>query len=261
MWRGVDMEGSNRAADRSTVALIALALSRQATVLILVIAAAFWGIAFFLWGQVGLDKWLLLSQEGLRSNDVVVALAQLASKYGMSMIVLVYLLYFLAAFKYEELRDAYPVYLLVLLMFGIAGIGGDVLKEILNRPRPFVEYAGQITAFSTAATPAFPSGHATKSTALALPFLLLMPGKDGWHKWAKILIAIIVFGVCYSRVLLAAHYVSDVLAGVGMALTCFRLAAMLSNIALRRMTRERLNTAAKLWAVVLVGLMVYLVVL
>ena len=255
------MERSDRAADRPTVALIALALSRQASVLILVIAAAFWGIAFFLWGQVGLDKWLLVSQEGLRGNDLVVAVAQLASKYGMSMIVMAYLLYFLAAFKYEELRAAYPVYLLVLLMFGIAGIGGDVLKEILDRPRPFVEYAGQITAFSTAATPAFPSGHATKSTALALPFLFLMPGKDRWHRWAKIVIVIIVIGVCYSRVLLGAHYVSDVLAGVGMALTCLPLAAMLSNMALRRMTRERLNTATKLWAAALVGLVVYLVFL
>ncbi len=255
------MEGSNRAADPSTVAPIALALSRRATVLILMIAAAFWGIAFFLWGQVGLDKWLLLSQEGLRGNDIVVAFAQLTSKYGMSMIVLVYLLYFLAAFKYKELRDAYPVYLLVLLMFGIAGIGGDVLKEILNRPRPFVEYAGQITAFSTASTPAFPSGHATKSMALALPFLLLIVARDNWHKWAKVLIAIIVLGVCYSRVLLGAHYVSDVLAGVGMALTCFPLATVLSNLALRRMTGERLNTATRVWAVVLVALMVYLVLL
>lgn len=255
------MQGSSRTVDRSKTALIGLSLGRQATVLILVIAAVFWGIAFFLWGQAGLDKWLLLSQEGLRHNEVVVSLAQLASKYGMSMIVLVYLLYFLAAFKCEGLRDAYPVYLLLLLVFGIAGLGGDVLKEILNRPRPFVEYAGQITAFSTASTPAFPSGHATKSMALALPFLISIGAKDNWHKWAKVLIAIMVLGVCYSRVLLGAHYVSDVLAGVGMALTCYPLATALSNVALRRMPRERLNLAIRVWAIALLGLMVYLVFL
>jgi undecaprenyl-diphosphatase len=255
------MEESKRAADQSRVAVMPLALSRQATVLILVTAAMFWGLAFLLWGQVGLDRWLLVSQEGLRAIDLVVALAQLTSKYGMSMIVLVYLLYLLVAFKYEELRDAYPVYLLVLLMFGIAGIGGDVLKEILNRPRPFVEYAGQITAFSDASTPAFPSGHATKSMALALPFLLSIAPKEKWHKWAKVLIAVIVMGVCYSRVLLGAHYVSDVLAGVGMALTCFPLATVLSSMVLRRMPRQRLNTAIRVWAVVLVGLMVYLLFL
>jgi undecaprenyl-diphosphatase len=255
------MEGSKRHADESTAAVIPLALSRHGAVLVLVIAAMFWGVAFLLWAQVGLDKWLLLSQEGLRANDLVVALAQLTSKYGMSVVVLVYLLYLLVASKYEELRDAYPVYLLVLRMFGVAGIGGDVLKEIFNRPRPFVEFAGQITTFSDASTPAFPSGHATKSMALALPFFLSIASKDKWQKWAKVFTGIIVIGVCCSRVLLGAHYMSDVLAGVGMALTCFPLATVLSNMALRRMSRERLKTAIKVWAVVLVGLMVYLLFL
>jgi membrane-associated phospholipid phosphatase len=255
------MEGSKRVAERSTVGVAPLVLTRHTMVLILVTAAVLWGIAFFLWGQVGLDKWLLMSHEELRSNEPVVALAQLATEYGMSMIVLVYLLYLLLALRYDNLRDAYPVYPLVLLLFGIAAIGGDLLKEILNRPRPFVQYAGQIHAFSSAATPAFPSGHATKSMALALPFLLLIPAKDKWHKGAKALLAIIVFGVCYSRVLLGAHYVSDVLAGVGMALTCLPLAMLLSNTVLRRMTRERLNSAIRVWAAVLAGLMVYLALL
>jgi len=87
----------------------------------------------------------------------------------MSVIVLVYLLYFLVAFRHESLRDACGIYLLVLLMFGIAGMGGDLLKEVFNRPRPFVEYAGEINALSTAGMASFPSGHATKSVALACP--------------------------------------------------------------------------------------------
>lgn len=238
-----------------------LALSRQITVIIVVIAIVLWSIAFFLWRQAELDKWLLISQNGLRTNELVVCVAQVATKYGMSLIVLVYLLYLLLAFRCEELRDAYPIYLLVFLMFGFAGIGGDVLKEILNRPRPFVEYAGEINALSNAPTPAFPSGHATKSTALALPFLLLIVAKDKWHKGVKILLSIVVFGVCCSRVLLGAHYVSDVLAGVGMALICFPLVTLLSNKILRKMTEERLNFAIKVWAVILLGLMICLVVL
>jgi membrane-associated phospholipid phosphatase len=97
--------------------------------------------------------------------------------------------------------------------------------------------------------------------ALALPFLLLITAKDNWHKGVKILLAIIVFGVCYSRVLLGAHYVSDVLAGVGMALICFPLVTLLNNRILSNMTKERLNFAIKVWAVILLGLMIYLVVL
>ena len=74
-------------------------------------------------------------------------------------------------------------------MFGLAGVGGDILKVVFDRPRPFVEYAGEITTFSKAKTPAFPSGHATKSMALAMPFMLLIVAKDTWHQGVKILLA------------------------------------------------------------------------
>jgi membrane-associated phospholipid phosphatase len=255
------MEGSKSIAERDIPGVKPLALSRLAIAIIIVIAMGLWSSAFFLWGQAELDKWLLISHNGLRTNELVVRVAQAATMYGMSIIVLVYLLYLLFAFKYEKLRDAYRIYLLVCFMFGFAGIGGDILKEILNRPRPFVEYAGEIDALSNAATPAFPSGHATKSMALALPFLLLIPAKDTWHKGVKILLAIIVFGVCYSRVLLGAHYVSDVLAGAGMALVCFPWVTLLNNRILSHMTKERLDFAIKVWALILLGLMIYLAVL
>jgi undecaprenyl-diphosphatase len=247
--------------EREIAGVKLLALSRQTIVITVLIAIVLWSIAFFLWGQVELDKRLLISHNGLRTNELVVSAAQVATKYGMSIIVLVYLLYLLLAFKYEKLRDVYRIYPLVFLMLGFAGISGDILKEILNRPRPFVEYAGEINALSNAATPAFPSGHATKSMALALPFLLLITAKDNWHKGLKILLALIVFGVCYSRVLLGAHYVSDVLAGVGMALTWLPLVALLTNRILSNMAKERLNFAVRVWAVILLGLMIVLVVL
>ena len=44
----------------------------------------------------------------------------------------------------------------VSISFGIGGIAGDLLKEVLDRPRPFIEYAGQITAITHPKTPAFP---------------------------------------------------------------------------------------------------------
>lgn len=257
----VDVEESKHVTERDIPGVKPLALSIQTIAIIVAIAMVLWSIAFFLWRQVEIDKWLLFSHNGLRTNELVVRVAQVATKYGMSIIVLVYLLYLLFAFRYEKLRDAYRIYLLVFLMFGFAGIGGDILKEVFNRPRPFVEYAGEINALSNAETPAFPSGHATKSAALALPFLLLVAPKDNWHKGVKILLAIIVFGVCYSRVLLGAHYVSDVLAGVGMALICFPLVIRLNNRILRKMTKERLNFATKVWAVILLGLMIFLVMI
>ena len=256
-----NMEGSKHVTEKDRPCVKPLALKRQTNVIIVVIAIVLWSIAFFLWRQAELDKWLLISQNGLRTNERVVSAAQIATQYGMSIITLIYLIYLLLAFKNEKLRDAYPVYLLVFLMFGIAGISGDILKEVFNRPRPFVEYAGEINAFSKAATSAFPSGHATKSMALALPFLIFITAKDNWHKGLKILLATIAIGVCYSRVLLGAHYVSDVLAGAGMALICIPLVIPLNNKILRQMTRKRLNIAIKVWALILFVLMFVLIAL
>jgi undecaprenyl-diphosphatase len=254
------METSKRVPKGEIQRIKPLVLNKRAFVFIVIAAIVLWGIAVFLWGQVELDKWLLISLNGLRTNELVVGVAQAASQYGMAMIVLVYLLYLLFAIKNEKLRDAYRVYLLVILMFGIAGIGGDLLKEILNRPRPFIEYAGEINALSTAASPSIPSGHATKSMALALPFLILVAARDNWHKAVKILLATIVLCVCASRVLLGAHYVSDVLAGVGMALICFPLATFITTKILGKLTNERLNFIVIIWAAILLGLMIYLMV-
>lgn len=252
------MEGIESISERDTSGIKPLALSAPVILTIVASAILLWSSAFILWWQADLDKWLVLSHNGLRTNDLVVGIAQIVSRYGMSFIVLVYLIYLLFAFKHEKLRDAYRIYLVVFLMFGLAGIGGDILKEVLDRPRPFVEYAGEISAFSNAQTPAFPSGHATKSVALALPFLLLIAVKDNWHKAVKILLAGMAVAVCYSRVLLGAHYVSDVLAGVAMALISFPLVILLNGKILSQMTNERLNTAIKVWAVVLLGFMIYL---
>lgn len=254
------MEAIKRVGERALPGMKPLELSRRNMVIITVIAIALWSVSIFLWKQVELDKWMLISLNELRTNQFAMSVAQVASKYGMPMIVLVYLLYLLFTFRNEALRDTYRIYLLVFLMFGLAGIGGDILKEILNRPRPFVEYAGEINALSDAVTPALPSGHATKSMALALPFLLMISAKDTWHKGVKILLATLAIAVCCSRVLLGAHYVSDVVAGVGTALICLPLVTVVNNRILSSMTVERYNFAIKVWAVILFGLMIYLIV-
>jgi undecaprenyl-diphosphatase len=238
-----------------------LVLSRRTIAIIVVTALVLWVSAALLWWQVEMDRWLLISHNDLRTNGIVVGAAQLASKYGMAIIVLIYLLYLLFAIPHENHRDAYKACLLVLLMFGIAGIAGDALKEVFGRSRPFVEYAGEINALSSAETPAFPSGHATKSVALALPFLLFVAAKDGWRALVKILLAILAVAVCYSRVLLGAHYVSDVLAGIGMALICVPPVALVANKILGRMSEQRLHLAVKAWAAILLGLMIFLVVI
>jgi undecaprenyl-diphosphatase len=235
-----------------------LTLNKNTIFTIVVIGIGLIAIAFVLWMQVDLDKLILVSHNEIRSNDLVVNAAKIVSKYGMSGILLVYFIYLLFAFRNESLRDSYRIYMLVFFMFALVGLGGDVLKEIFNRPRPFVEYAGEIIAFSEGKTPAFPSGHATKSMAMALPFLFLIPTRDQWHKAAKVLIAVIAMGVSYSRVVLGAHYVSDVLAGIGLAMATLPLVVLVVNKFLARMTNKTLDKAIIVWAIVLLGLMIFL---
>ena len=237
-----------------------LALSSRAARGVVVAAILLWAIAIVLWMQVGLDRWVLASHTDLRTNELAATIGRLATRYGMSMIVLVYLVYLLFAFKFARLRDAYPIYLSVLLLFGVAGPAGDILKEILNRPRPFVEYGLQTYALHVSGSPSLPSGHATKSVALALPFLLFIVATDRWHKAVKVLLAILALGVCYSRVMLGAHYLSDVLAGVGMALICVPLVTLLANKLLARMDDRILARRVAVWAALLAGLMVYMAV-
>ena len=217
--------------------------------------------AVLLWIQGEVDQWLLFSHDILRSIEPIAMAGKLASKYGMAIIVLTYLIYLLVAFKKENLGDSPQVILLVFLMFGIVGLGGDLLKEIINRPRPFVQFAGEYIAFSNAGTPAFPSGHATKSMALALPFLVLIPARDKWHLGVKILLTALAVGVSYSRVLLGAHYVSDVLAGIGLSMVCIPFVILLGNKILGNMNREKLNKAVRIWAFILLGLIIFLVAL
>ena len=238
-----------------------LALSNRAAWGVAAAATLLWSVAILLWMQVGLDRWVLIGHTGLRTNGLVAGIGQLASRYGMSLIVLVYLIYLFFANKSARLRGAYPVYLLVLLLFGVAGPAGDILKEIVNRPRPFVEYGLETFALHVSGSPSFPSGHATKSVALALPFLLFVTAEDRWHKAAKVLLVILALGVCYSRVMLGAHYLSDVLAGAGMALICAPLATLLANKLLARMDDRIVARRVTVWAVALVGLMVFTAVI
>ena len=253
------MEITRTITERTSQRLEPLIINKYITFILVSIGISLLGIAVFLWIQGEYDQWFLFSHDALRSIKSIATAGKVASKYGMPIILLIYLIYLMLAFNNEKLRVAYKITILVFLMFGLVGLGGDLLKEIIGRPRPFVTYVGEYIAFSDAGTPAFPSGHATKSMALALPFLVLIPVRDKWHIALKILLAVVALSVSYSRVLLGAHYVSDVLAGIGLSMICLPIVTHLTNKVLEKMNKERLDMAVKIWAVILFGLMVFLV--
>ena len=63
--------------------------------------------------------------------------------------------------------------------------------------------------------------------------------------------------VCLSRIVLGAHYFSDVLAGAGLSVFCLPVSVLLTNRLLSRMTPERYEVASKIWIIVYIALIFF----
>ena len=244
--------------EETIAAMPSLSLGRRWWVTI-GLGALLWASGLLLWAQqasgASIDQAALFSCDPLRQADGwAVHTARWLTSYGMAAITGVYVLLLLLGSRFKQLELAAGLYLLVIFSFAASGIGGDLLKELLARPRPVVAYAGQLLVLSEAATPAFPSGHATKSLALALPLLFVASGRTLFERGVQALVLIMALGVAASRVLLGAHYLSDVLAGMGTALIGLPVAVVFANLLLRRINPQKLPRMRLVWGLILVVL-------
>lgn len=107
------------------------------------------------------------------------------------------------------LLNAYRALFVFVVVAG-SGIVTDVVKVICGRARPKLLFADNFYGFTWGATQAdywsFPSGHATTAAALATALFLLWPRGLPLYVVAALL-------VMASRIILDAHYASDVIAG------------------------------------------------
>ena len=118
----------------------------------------------------------------------------------------------------------------------VTGIGSSLLntavKAAVNRPRPLVEHP-----LVHAPGASFPSGHAQAAiTGYAVLLLVFLPVfQPRWRKPAIAVATFMVLAIGFSRVALAAHFVSDVVAGfvLGAAWTA-AMAALFSAWRLQR---------------------------
>ncbi len=233
-------------------------LSKKQLARFVIVSISLWIIAFCLWFQTGIDQSILFYLNTYHVDANLVMINKFLTSYGMSIIALVFAGYLAISFKIAGMENGRQTFFFFIIAFAVTSITGDVLKEIFDRARPFVQYSGQIHSFSHASSPSFPSGHATKSISLVLPFLFFSPYQGRIHNLLKCLLGLLAMGVCFSRMFLAAHFFSDIVAAAGLVFTCLPWVVILSNQIWKRMKPAKFATAAKRWILIYLGLAVLL---
>ncbi len=101
-----------------------------------------WSLALCLWYFRDLDKTILFALNNANFNDTIGVISQLISRYGMAFIAGVNLILLLYTFKDESMKKLRPVLLLTIISYAFASISGDLMKLIIDRPRPIMTYPG-----------------------------------------------------------------------------------------------------------------------
>lgn len=113
----------------------------------------------------------------------------------------------------------YAAPLLLALLLALL-FGNFIIKDMVQRPRPFVTYPELVNLVQQSGY-SFPSAHTATSFASATAVWLSFRA-EGRH-WLGVCCLLAAAGIALSRLYLCVHYPSDVLAGLvlGIATGCF----------------------------------------
>lgn len=103
----------------------------------------------------------------------------------------------------------------VFASIAVSGLIGDIVKPVFGRARPKLLFEQNLFGFTWVGPHAdrwsFPSGHSTTVMALAVSLCVIYP--PAWPAYAMLALAVMA-----SRVIIDAHYLSDVIAGAYLGL-------------------------------------------
>lgn len=235
--------------------LVKIEISKTKSISIFAAFILFYTTAIVLWMQNTIDSDIVIGFNFIHDNPFYFGLVKGLSRYGMSFITAIYVLFLYLSIKDKDLKQDRPIFFLIIVSFALSTIGGDLLKELIDKARPAIALSGQIAIKHIHETPAFPSGHASKSMALALPFVLLASGKNLITNSVKILALLTALLVCYSRIALQAHFLSDILAGIGTALFFVPITVWLTNkfYIKMRLNNDKLNLLSRRLIFIFIG--------
>ena len=121
--------------------------------------------------------------------------------------------------------------LLVLVAYLSSGLATQVLKNLINAPRPQIYFEASQYLFDSdnfseiySGSNSFPSGHTTSAFALATVFAVYFK-----RKYLSVLLLAAAALVGYSRIYLAQHFPADVLGGAFTGILFATLSIVLLN--------------------------------
>ena len=116
-------------------------------------------------------------------------------------------------------------------LLGSLLINNNLIKNIVQRPRPFVTFTDLEIIIPKPSEFSFPSGHTSSSFAAAAVFYRHLPKKLGVP-------SVILAGLIgFSRLYVGVHYPTDVLAGVVMGILLSYLAEFLVNFVANKLKK------------------------
>ena len=116
-------------------------------------------------------------------------------------------------------------------LLGSLIINNNIVKNIVQRPRPFVTFTDLQIIIPIPSEFSFPSGHTSSSFAAAAVFYRHLPKKLG-------LPSVILAGLIgFSRLYVGVHYPTDVIAGVLMGILLSYMAEYLVNLFAKKLKK------------------------
>lgn len=216
----------SRSTVRPFVQSLVRRLESRALLVLLAGAGAIWGF-LAVGGEVregetlALDKQILLAfrepgnpAEPLGSHGFQEAMRDITALGGFTVLTLVTAVAAIAFLAHRKVRHAVILVATAL----VAVFGSELLKHLYGRPRPDLAPHGMWTYSAS-----FPSGHSMLSATVYLTLAVLISSLEP-RRATKVLVfvtaALVMIAVGASRVYLAVHWPSDVLAGWSVGAAC-----------------------------------------